>query len=133
MVKANFTTQCMLGNLSHGETLSPTLTSEAVFNGVLQDVDNVGKGVTGFIFGASPRFSDGTFVETSEIVQVGFVDLLGWYIETVSGSRYLVSNVNYNPYLSTETASVQAAMLYRQKYLRLNKGYFAPKQWSRCA
>lgn len=130
MVKMNFTTQCMLGNLSHGADLLPTLTNEGFFNGVLQDVDNVGKSVTGYIFGAAPRFDDGTFVETSEIIKVGYADLAGWYIETVSGSRYLISNVNYNPHLDCETTSVEAAMAHRQKYLKLNASYFANKQWS---
>lgn len=133
MRKMNFTTQCMLGILSHGVDLSPSITSQSVFNGVLQDVDNIGKSVTGFIFGAAPRFDEGSFVETSEVVKVGCVDLVGWYIETVSGSRYLISNVNYNPHLDSETTSVESAMLHRAKYLKLNAGYYASKQWSSSA
>lgn len=128
-VKISPATQYMRSNMCNGE-LTPTKTTGNKFDGVIQDADVIGNRVTGHIFGATPRFEDGTFIETSEVVRVSNILSAGWFVETVSGSRYLISSVNFNPTLPSMTKSVEAALKHCKHFIEINQAYFKPLQWS---
>lgn len=99
------------------------------FDGVLQDA-SINMTASGHIFGASPRFKNGEFIETSEIVKVGHVLANGYYVETMSGSRYLVASVEFNPGFSETTSSLDAAFKFKETHLGYNEAYYSEFQWS---
>lgn len=130
--KINIITQHMVTRMADGEGLTPTKTSGRKYDGVLQDATFMGKGICGFIFGATPRFEPGVFVETSEVIKVSQILASGWFVETVNGSRYLISSVCFNPTLPNTTKSVEACAKHMQNFISINSDHFAPLQWSRC-
>ncbi len=99
------------------------------FDGIFQGAC-IGQNITGYIFGATPRFADGDWVETSEVVWVSNILSCGWYAETKTGSRYLLSSVEYNPTLPESSRSVEAAMEQKRKHIMMNEQYFRPLIWS---
>jgi hypothetical protein len=125
----NKATEYLLTRMSYGEDLKISVNG-VKYDGVLQDIDYMGRGVCGTIYGNESSFEDGTFIETSEVVRVSNVLSSGWFIETLSGSRYLISSVNFNPTLSKSTESVEACMKDIQNYIKINESYFADKQWN---
>jgi hypothetical protein len=129
MIKKSLVTASMLSNSHKGEGL--TLTArDRKYDGVLQDADFMGSTVCGHIFGAGDRFEDGAFIETSEVVRVSQVLSVGWFVETVNRSRYLISSVNYNPTLSSSTVSVEAAAKQKQQHISINPNYFSCLSWN---
>jgi hypothetical protein len=109
--------------------LKPTLTTGNIFDGTLQEA-SLGVNAFGHIYGASPRFKDGAFIETSKIVFVGQIESVGWFIETIGGSRYLVSSISFNSSLRQITESIEAAMHNQDYYIDINIDYFKPLKWS---
>lgn len=103
--------------------------SGLAFDGVLQDA-TIGMNAVGHIFGATPRFESGAFIETSDIVNVGHVPANGYYIETLNHSRYLVASIEFCGNLPESTSSVEAAIKNKRKHLDYNKAYYSALQWS---
>ena len=92
------------------------------FDGVIKNA-SICDVVYGQIFEASPIFEDGAFITTSKIVNVGTDQDDRWFVETITGNRYLISSVEFNPTLQS-TASVEAAMLAKRDHIDNNKDYY---------
>ena len=94
-----------------------------LFDGLLQDA-TITATACGHLFG-SEGFPEGAFVKTSQIVQVGEALGIGRYIETDSGSRYLVSSVESSSYMDEGCWFER-----KRRQIDINKDYFRPLHWS---
>lgn len=92
-----------------------------IFDGVIRKTW-VGKYCSGLIF-FSDKFPDNSLIQTSEIVLIGVAPPFGRYIETVTGSRYLVT--------SALDAQGRSDWFHQKaRNIAENAGYYRPKQWS---
>ncbi|MGF1827534.1 hypothetical protein [Vibrio splendidus] len=101
------------------------------FDGIISKA-SIGMYAEGVIWNCNGRLEAGKHYQTSEIVNAGFVDGEEkiYYVETVTGHRYAISDVEFNPSLSTSTASVEAAIENKMHHISINTKYFKPLQWS---
>jgi len=88
---------------------------------------HVGKGVLGRVYQATPRFNDGDFISTSEVVNVDFIPSTGWFVETINGSRYHIASTEQS---AAQKGIVEADMKLIKFYIDTNSHYFKPLQWS---
>ncbi|EHA1127119.1 hypothetical protein BOO92_13945 [Vibrio navarrensis] len=96
------------------------------FDGSIRNA-HICNGVMGQIYNATPRFNDGDFINTSEVVQVGFIPAIGWFVETVNGSRYHIASTEYS---ACQKGIVKDDMEHKQFYIESNLSYFKQLQWS---
>ena len=102
-------------------------TSQGIsFDGFIRDA-HICKGVMGKIYSATPRYEDGDFIESSEIVQVGFIPAVGHYVETANKSRYLIANTGYS---SCQKGLVSEDLKQKENHIEINMNYFKELQWS---
>lgn len=92
-----------------------------IFDGIIRQA-LIGDDCIGLVFG-SERFADRSSVQTSQIIKVGIALPFGCYVETVTGSRYLVSA------LYRATGAAHWAIM-KARALAADADYFGPKQWS---
>lgn len=102
-----------------------------IFDGIISNA-SIGIYAEGIFWNCYGRLQAGKCYQTSEIVNVGYVDgqVKIFYIETVTGHRYAISDIEYNPSLSCSTASVEAAIKSKLNHISINTKYFEPLQWS---
>lgn len=106
---------------------SLTKTKQGIsFDGVIRDA-HICNGVLGKVYNATPRFNDGDDIETSEVVEVGFIPAIGWFVETVNGSRYHIASTEYS---AAQKGIVKDDMEQKQFHIKSNSDYFRPLQWS---
>ena len=101
------------------------------FDGIISK-SSIGMYAEGVFWNCDGRLEAGKHYQTSEIVNADFIDGEEkiYYVETVTGHRYAISDVEFNPSLSTSTASVQAAIENKMHHISINTKYFKPLQWS---
>ena len=97
------------------------------FDGSIRNAQILDTGVVGEIYNGTPRFKDGEIIHTSEIVEVGFIPAIGWYVETLNRSRYHIASTGYS---ACQKGIVKDDMEHRQFYIDSNINYFKPLQWS---
>ena len=104
-----------------------TKTSQGIsFDGVIRGA-HICKGIMGNIYSATPRFNDGDFIESSEIVEVGFIPAIGHYVETANKSRYLIANTGES---ACQNGLVSEDIKQKEKHIEININYFKELQWS---
>lgn len=96
------------------------------FDGSIRNA-HICNGVMGQVYSATPRFSDGDVINTSEVVEVGFIPAIGWFVETVNGSRYHIASTEYS---ACQKGIVAEDMKQKQFHIESNPDYFKPLQWS---
>ena len=119
---ANVTTHRLVTTMQNINLSNSTNASSKPFAGVLQKAD-ISMEATGYLFG-SEVVEDGTWFETDEVVATGQHQVLGWFVETADGHRYVVADVDFNPTLPIRSASVEAAMHAKQHHIDTNPEYF---------
>ncbi len=104
-----------------------TKTSQGIsFDGVIREA-HICKGVMGKIYSATPKFKDGDFIESSEIVEVGFIPSIGHYVETADKSRYLIASTGYS---ACQKGLVNEDIKQKESHIKININYFKDLQWS---
>jgi len=88
---------------------------------------HVCKGIIGCIYNATPRFNDGDFITTSEIVCVGYIPAIGYYVETVNRSRYHIASTAPS---AVQSGRVEEDMKNKKFHIETNLDYFKPLMWS---
>lgn len=96
------------------------------FDGYIVDA-HVGHGVLGLIFSGTPRFNDGDVIQSSEIVEVGRIPSIGWYVETLNRSRYKIANTACS---AAQSGVLEVDMEHKVFHIKSNMNYFRPLQWS---
>jgi len=59
------------------------------FDGVLHQA-SIGQSAHGYIYGATPRHNDGTWITTAEIIKVSDTLAVGDYIVCADGKKYIL-------------------------------------------
>lgn len=90
------------------------------FDGVLQQAHINGYNV-GIVYGATPLFEDGQFIQLAEIVNAGSIGG-EYYVETRDQLRFLISDTELKP------MAEEFNELFKE--LEINRDYLAPMQWS---
>ncbi len=68
----------------------------------------------------SDLFEDGCYISTSEVVEIGQHDSIGYWVETASGHRYLISDV-----IEPEQAENNAWYARKLDHIEINANYFS--------
>ncbi len=92
--------------------------SGRIFDGILQD-NMVWQKAEGYVFN-SDQFEDGCYITTSEVVQIGHHDSIGYWVETAAGHRYLISDV-----IEPEQAENNAWYARKLDHVEINAEYFS--------